>query len=309
MDSLTVTMDPQKLAQALHVTPLYLPEDCTVTVAGCGVYRPGLQLAGYYGHFTPHQVQAMGRMEFSYLASLSAEERKKTLFRYFALPMPGVVLCRGYEPLPEMLEAAEAHKCPLFGYPHATNRFVQHAVPRLDQLTCPSARLFGTLVDVYGVGVLLMGDSGIGKSETSLELIKRGHRLIADDAVDVSALIDGRLVGSAPELIRHKMEIRGVGIIDIKSLYGTGAVADECAIDLVIRLEPWLEDTQYERLGLDTQYTNLLDEDVPLLILPVKPGRNMAVIVEVAARNFRQKAMGPGAAELLERRMLGRDME
>ena len=297
-----VDMTAKKFAEKLSLTAFHTEEE-RLHFANSDVHRPGLQLAGFFDYFAAERLQVIGKAEMSYLSSLAEPERYRVLDRYFQHDIPALVLCRGYQPLPEMLELAKAYHRPLFGSTWDTARFVHLATSVLDIAMAPRISMHGVLLDVHGVGVMLVGESGIGKSETSLELVKRGHRLVADDVVDITAFADGQLIGKSPRLIRHFMEIRGIGIIDVKSLYGTGAVRMAKTIELVIQLEDWDENKEYERLGLDTLKIDILGVKVPQLILPVKPGRNLAIIVEVAARNFRQQKLGYSAAEEIERRV------
>ena len=258
---------------------------------------------GFYEHFAYERPQVVGLVEMAYLESLSDELRRERLEQFFSYPIPCVVLCRGMIPADDMMEIARAHDVALLRTELVTTRFVANAMNYLNRMLAPRATMHGVLVDVYGVGVLITGESGVGKSEAALELVKRGHQLVADDAVDVCRVNDNRLTGEAPANIRHFMEIRGIGIIDIKAMYGIGAVLMSKSIDLVIHLEPWKEKKAYDRLGLSQEFTTILDVKVPQLVLPVRPGRNLAIIIEVAARNFSLKSTGYSAAQELDRRL------
>ncbi len=265
--------------------------------------RPGLQFVGFYEHFAYERPQVVGLTEMAYLESLSDEERRERLEAYFSWRIPCVILCRGMMPTSDMRELAAAHDVALLRTELVTTRFFGNAMNYLNRCLAPRATLHGVLVDVYGVGVLITGESGVGKSEAALELVKRGHQLVADDVVDVCRVTDNRLTGESPETVRHFMEIRGIGIIDIKAMYGVGAVLMSKSIDLVIHLEPWKEKKTYDRLGLSEDFTTIMDVRVPQLVLPVRPGRNLAIIIEVAARNFSLKHMGYSAAKELDRRL------
>ena len=265
--------------------------------------RPGLQFVGFYEHFAYDRPQIVGLTEMAYLESLSDDTRRERLENYFSYPIPCVILCRGMMPTQDMLELATAHDVALLRTQLVTTRFFGNAMNYLNRCLAPRATLHGVLVDVYGVGVLITGESGVGKSEAALELVKRGHQLVADDVVDVCRVTDSRLTGESPETVRHFMEIRGIGIIDIKAMYGVGAVLMSKSIDLVIHLEAWKEKKAYDRLGLSEDFTTIMDVRVPQLVLPVRPGRNLAIIIEVAARNFSLKHMGYSAAKELDRRL------
>lgn len=265
--------------------------------------RPGLQFVGYYQHFANDRPQVVGLTEMSYLESLSPEVRRARLEAFFSYPLSCVILCRGMMPTQDMIELAASHDVALLRTESVTTKLVVAAMNYLAKCLAPRATLHGVLVDVYGVGVLITGESGVGKSEAALELVKRGHQLVADDVVDVCRVNENQLTGESPETVRHFMEIRGIGIIDIKAMYGIGAVLTSKSIDLVIHLEPWKEKKAYDRLGLTDDFTTIMDVRVPQLVLPVRPGRNLAIIIEVAARNFSLKHMGYSAAQELDRRL------
>ncbi len=265
--------------------------------------RPGLQFVGFYDHFAYERPQVVGLTEMSYLEQLSDETRRERLEAYFSYPIPCVILCRGMMPQDDILELAKAHNVYILRTETVTTRFVVNAMNYLSRAMAPRSTLHGVLVDVYGVGVLITGESGVGKSEAALELVKRGHQLVADDVVDVCRITNNRLIGESPETVRHFMEIRGIGIIDIKAMYGISAVLMSKSIDLVIHLENWKENKAYDRLGLSEDFTTIMDVRVPQLVLPVRPGRNLAVVIEVAARNFSLKQLGYSAAQELDRRL------
>ncbi len=265
--------------------------------------RPGLQFAGHYEYFPYERPQVIGKVEMTYLESLEDDVRYERLKHFFSYPLPCVIVCRGMRPPKELLDLAKEHDVAVYGSPWITTKLFVSAITYLGRSLAPRSTLHGVLLDVYGVGVLITGESGVGKSEAALELVKRGHQLVADDVVDVCKVTDNRLTGESPETIRHFMEIRGIGIIDIKAMYGVGAVLQSKSVDLVIHLELWKEKKEYDRLGLKDEYTSIMDVRVPQIILPVRPGRNLAAVIEVAARNFSLKRMGYSAANELDRRL------
>jgi len=268
------------------------------------VNRPSLQVAGYFDYFDNTRIQIVGRVEISYLTHLSSEERYNALDKLFKRELPCVIVTRGMEAPFEMIELAEKYNVPLLSVDVSTSRFLSALIAFLNIRLAPQITMHGVLVEVYGEGVLLLGDSGVGKSETAIELVKRGHRLVADDAVEIKRVSDKSLVGSSPEIIRYFIELRGIGIIDVKRIFGIGAVKDSEKIDLVINLEPWILGKEYDRLGISTEYEEILGLSIPSLTIPVKPGRNLAMIVEVAAMNNRQRRMGYNAAEALNNRLM-----
>jgi len=268
------------------------------------VNRPSLQVAGYFDYFDNTRIQIVGRVEISYLTHLSSEERYNALDKLFKRELPCVIVTRGMEAPSEMIELAEKYNVPLLSVDVSTSRFLSALIAFLNIRLAPQITMHGVLVEVYGEGVLLLGDSGVGKSETAIELVKRGHRLVADDAVEIKRVSDKSLVGSSPEIIRYFIELRGIGIIDVKRIFGIGAVKDSEKIDLVINLEPWISGKEYDRLGISTEYEEILGLSIPSLTIPVKPGRNLAMIVEVAAMNNRQRRMGYNAAEALNNRLM-----
>ncbi|MFD0712208.1 HPr(Ser) kinase/phosphatase [Paenibacillus sp. GCM10027626] len=260
------------------------------------LYRPGLEMAGYFHYFPEERVQILGKTELAFMETLSSEERTERVARLCAEETPCFIITRGLEAPQEMIELSNEKKIPVLRSTMATTIISSRITNFLERRLAPTATIHGVLVDVYGVGMLITGSSGIGKSETALELVKRSHRLVADDAVEIRQTSDGQLHGSAPELIRHLLEIRGLGIINVMTLFGAGAVRSTKRISVVIKLENWQPDKQYDRLGLDEETTRIIDTDVPLVTVPVRPGRNLAVIIEVAAMNFRLKRMGYNAA-------------
>ena len=261
------------------------------------VNRPALQLAGFFDYFDYKRIQMIGRVESTYLAQLSAEERRISFDQLLARDIPCLIITRGMDPFPECMELAERYNRTILRTQETTSAFMGALIATLRNYLSPRITRHGVLVEVYGEGVLLLGESGVGKSETAIELVKRGHRLVADDAVEIKRVGVKRLVGSAPELIRHYIELRGIGVVDVQQLFGMSAVREDQDIDLVVNLEQWNDNTMYDRLGLEDLYTVILDVKVPALTVPVKPGRNLAIIVEVAAMNNRHKKMGYNAAQ------------
>ncbi|NGQ95692.1 HPr kinase/phosphorylase [Brevibacillus sp. SYP-B805] len=258
--------------------------------------RPGLQLAGYYSHYPAERIQLFGLTEIEFLATLSREERIERMNVLMDERTPCFVVARNLSVSPEVLEISNQRQLPILQSPLATTSLVSKLTNFLENRLAPTTTIHGVLTDIYGVGVLITGSSGIGKSEAALELVKRGHRLVADDAVEIRQTQAGQLVGSAPELIQHLLEIRGVGIINIMTMFGAGAVRNVKNIAMVVQLELWEQHKQYERLGLDEEKIKIMDTEIPLITIPVRPGRNLAVIIEVAAMNFRLKRMGYNAA-------------
>ncbi len=261
------------------------------------VNRPGLQLIGFFDYFDPLRLQVLGKVENTFLTGMDSAQRRESFERLLAQDIPALIITRGMEPFPECMEMAEKYDRTLLSTQDTTSGFMGALILGLRNYLSPRITRHGVLVEIYGEGVLIFGESGVGKSETAIELIKRGHRLIADDAVEIKRMNDRVLVGSAPELIRHYMELRGIGVVDIRRLFGVSAVKDEANIDLVVNLELWKDGAVYDRLGLEELHTTILGVDVPAITIPVKPGRNLAVIVEVAAMNNRHKKMGYNAAQ------------
>lgn len=267
------------------------------------VNRPGLQLVGFFDYFDAKRMQLLGRVESTYLEQISSEERRARFDAFLAHEIPALVITRGMEPFPELMEMAEKYDRTILRTQETTTAFMGALILALRNYLAPRITRHGVLVEVYGEGVLLLGESGVGKSETAIELVKRGHRLVADDAVEIKRVGVKRLVGSAPELIRHYIELRGIGVVDVQQLFGMSAVREDQDIDLVVNLEQWNDETMYDRLGLEQLYTVILDVKVPALTVPVKPGRNLAIIVEVAAMNNRHRKFGYNAAQELARRV------
>ena len=260
------------------------------------ISRPGLHLAGFFDHFEPMRVYVCGTVETAYLQKLSPEERLIIFDHLFSYKIPAMIIARGFTALPECLEMAEKHDVTVLSSRDTTSYLVSSLISYLKNALAPRITRHGVLVEIYGEGILISGDSGIGKSETAVELVKRGHRLIADDAVEIKKISAHELLGAAPEVLRHYIEVRGIGIINVAKLFGMGAVKDSSNIDLIANLVPWRDGEAYERLGMETDYTEILDVKIPSVTIPITPGRNLAVILEVAAMNNRQKRMGYNAA-------------
>ena len=259
--------------------------------------RPGLEMAGYFTYYPKERVQLLGKTEITFFEKLPEEEKKQRMLSLCTEITPAIILSRDLPIPPELIEASEENGVPVLRSPLKTTRLTSRLTNFLESQLAPTTAIHGVLVDVYGVGVLIIGKSGVGKSETALELVKRGHRLVADDCVEIRQEDQDTLIGSAPELIEHLLEIRGLGIINVMTLFGAGAVRSFKRITLVMSLELWEQGKQYDRLGLEEETMKIIDTDVPKLTIPVRPGRNLAVIIEVAAMNFRLKRMGLNAAE------------
>ena len=267
------------------------------------INRPALQLTGYFDHFDSERVQIIGYVEYTYLETLSDEKKKEMYAQLLSYGIPCIVYCRNMEPDAMFLEMANEMKVPIFQSCKQTSAFTAEVIRWLNVELAPCISIHGVLVDVYGVGVLMMGESGIGKSEAALELINRGDRLVTDDVVEIRKVSDDTLVGKAPDITRHFIELRGIGIVDVKSLFGVQSVRETQTIDLVINMEEWDKNREYDRLGLKEEYTEFLGNKVVCHSIPIRPGRNLAIIVESAAVNHRQKQMGYNAAEELYRRV------
>ncbi len=266
------------------------------------VNRPGLQFLGFYDYFDPRRLQVIGKAEFMFLKGLSPEKRKESFDNLFLYDIPALVIARSLDCFPECIQSAQEHEKTLLRTEETTVDFTSHAIEYLNRQLAPTVTRHGVLLDVYGEGILLTGDSGIGKSETAIELVMRGHRLVADDAVEIRR-ISNQLVGTAPEVIRHYIELRGIGVIDVRQLFGMRAVMTTAPIELVVQLEQWDDTKFYDRLGIEDHYVEIMDLKVPCVTIPVRPGRNLASIVEVAAMNNRHRRYGHNAAEELARRV------
>lgn len=267
------------------------------------INRPALQLTGYFEHFDSDRVQLIGYVEYTFLEKMEEEKRREIYEQFLSYQLPCVIFSRNLQPEPMFLEMANQSQVPVFVTEKKTSEFTAEIIRWLNVELAPCISIHGVLVDVYGVGVLIMGESGIGKSEAALELIKRGHRLVSDDVVELRKVSDVTLVGSAPDITRHFIELRGIGIVDVKTLFGVQSVRETKNIDLVITLEDWNKEKQYDRLGLEEEYTEFLGNKVLCHQIPIRPGRNLAIIVETAAINHRQKQMGYNAAQELYKRV------
>lgn len=288
----------EKLADVFHFQPVFLSTDYDkIQITVEDVSRPGLQMAGFFDHFEPMRLQVIGTVESTYLHKLSSEERYTIFDRFFTYRIPALIVARDLDIVPECMELAMRYDVSILRCTEPTSSLISSLITFLRQELAPRITRHGVLVDVYGEGILLYGDSGIGKSEAAIELVKRGHRLIADDAVEIRKVSGSVLNGSAPEMIRHYIELRGIGVINVAKLFGMGAVRDNSDIDLLINIVPWSQGASYDRMGLENQYTDILGVQIPSVTVPVTPGRNLAVIIEVAAMNNRQKKMGYNAAE------------
>jgi len=295
----------KRIIDEFHLEIIYAPENLEdILISSSDVHRPGVQLSdGYFDYFDNARIQIMGKVEHYYMATKSSEDAYNAYDKLMSSGIPAVVVTRGLDISDELLSAVKKHDVPLLKSEDSTSSFMAALIAFLNLQLAPSITHHGVLVEVYGEGVLLLGESGVGKSETAVELIKRGHRLVADDVVDIRRVSAKTLVGSSPEIIRHFIELRGIGIVDVKEIFGMGAVKNTENINLVINMEIWQQGKNYERLGLDKEVTNILGIDVPSLTVPVRPGRNLAVIIEVAAMNHRQQNMGYSAAEELSERL------
>ena len=284
---------------------LYLPDlPDNIFVTCSRVNRPGLQMVGFYDHYEQARLQIIGKVENLFIQGMDPAERKRRLGDFFRSCPVGVIFTTSREVGADFIELAEKYRVPLMRTSTRTSEFMAALIAHLNVALGPRITRHGVLVEVYGEGILLLGDSGVGKSETAIELLKRGHRLIADDAVEIKKVSATTLVGRAPEIIRHYVELRGVGIVDVRRLFGMGAVKESEKIDLVINLEEWDNSKMYDRLGLDEHTDNILGSDVPSITLPVSSGRNLSVVIEVAAMNNRQKRMGYNTAKEFNKRLM-----
>ena len=292
----------QDFVEKLELTRIFDAKKKFLPIEVSNSTRPGLQLANYWDFFAYERPQLLGLVEMTYLSSLDESTRRERLTKLFNYDLPCIIICRGIPCFDEMLVLAAAHRIPIYSSKKETTRFELELVSYLNTALAPSETRHGVLVNVFGTGVLITGNSGVGKSEAALELIKRGHQLVADDVVLIHRINEHLLEGESPERVRHFMEIRGVGIINVANIYGAGAVQRRMAIDMEVHLEMWQSGKAYDRLGLTENYAEILGVKIPSLLLPIHPGRNLAVVLEVAARNFRQKQMGYNAALELAKR-------
>lgn len=273
-----------------------------VQIWNYNISRPALQFVGFYDYFDTDRIQLMGKAEEAYLRTLDEETREERINKFFSYKIPALVVCHRVVPDMLLVEAARKHDITLLTTDVETSDFVAQLTNTMRTHMADRVTEHGVLVQVHGEGILIRGESGIGKSEVALELVKRGHRLVADDAVELRRMGRARLTGSAPKMIRYLMELRGVGIIDVRRIYGVGSVLPFCDVDLVVNFVPWDENTEYDRLGVDEEMTSFIGVKVPQITVPVAPARNLAIILEVAAMNHREKKLGNNTAkEFLER--------
>lgn len=303
------TVSLGKIIDEFHLETIYMPKDpAEILIDENDVTRPGLQLMGFYEYFNPERMQIIGKMEFAYLSTIDEETRTQRLDVLMSRHIPALIIARELPYFSEMLDLAKKYEVPLLRSKESTSNFISGLIAFLNLNLAPRITRHGVLIEIYGEGVFITGESGVGKSETAIELVKRGHRLVADDAVEIRKVSNISLVGSSPDNIRHFLELRGIGIINARRLFGIGAVKNTEKIELIVEMEQWNPEKIYDRMGVDTQFATILGVKIPMLTIPVKPGRNLAVILEVAAMNNRQKKMGyNAAAELLDQ--LGLDME
>jgi len=299
------TVPFSKVIDEFNLETIYFPDlPENVNISCARVNRPGLQLVGFYDHYEQARIQIIGKVENLFLTQLEPEERHRRLEDFFRSMPAGVIVTSSIEIDPATVDIAEKYGVPLLRTSERTSEFMAALISKLSVYLAPCITRHGVLVEVYGEGVLILGDSGIGKSETAIELVKRGHRLVADDAVELRRVSDRTITGSAPEIIRHYVELRGIGIIDVKHIFGMGAVKDVEKIDLVINLEEWVEGKMYDRMGMENEYTEIMGLKIVSNTIPVHPGRNLAVIIEIAAINNRQKRMGYNAAQEFNNRLM-----
>lgn len=285
------------LVEEFHLTVEYAASDYqNIRLMVEDVARPGIQLMGFFDHFDTSRLEVLGNVEMSYLSKLTDAQRTDVFDKLFAYKFPALLICRDIQPHPECLAMAKKHDVTLLRSKEATSTLISNIITYLHGALAPRITRHGVLMEVYGEGILLTGESGMGKSETAIELLKRGHRLIADDAVEIRKISGNTLMGTAPAVIRNYVELRGIGIINVANLFGMGAVKAENEVNLVVNIVPWDNHTAYDRLGIEVQNTELLGVKVPLYTIPITPGRNLAIILEVAAMNNRQRKMGFNAA-------------
>ena len=302
----TYTVELSKIINEFSLEKIYLPDDPEkILVHLTDVNRPGLQLAGFFDHFEPQRIQIIGKVEHKYLESLDDDTRRKAILGFLETKPVAVIFSSSLEVFPEFSELGEYFEVPILRTATTTSDFMAALIASLNISLAPRITRHGVLVEVYGEGILILGDSGVGKSETAIELVKRGHRLIADDAVEIKRVSAKTLVGSAPEIIRHYVELRGIGIIDVRRIFGMGAVKDTEKIDYIIKFEPWVQGKKYDRFGLESETTEILGIKIPTTTIPVRPGRNLAVILEIAAMNNRQNKMGYDTAVEFNKKLMG----
>jgi len=305
MDNVNSRVNLRRLVDEFKLQIAHMPEGAEdINVTSMEVNRPGLRLAGFYEEFDKNRVQIIGSAEALYIEEMDEETMRDRLAVFFGKGPVAVVFSHGNKPSETAVELAEYFSVPLFFTEANTSEFMAALISFLNVQLAPQITRHGVFVEVYGEGVLILGDSGVGKSETAIELIKRGHRFIADDAVELRRVSAKTIVGTAPDLIKYYIELRGIGIVDVRRIFGMGSVKATEKVDLIINLEQWEDGKMYDRFGLDTQYTEIMGIKIPSLVVPVKPGRNLAVIIEIAAMNHRQKKMGYNTAEEFNRKLM-----
>lgn len=299
----SITLD--KIIKEHNLEVVYTPDiPENIKIYRSDISRPGLQLAGFFDHFEPQRIQLIGNAEYFYLNSLDEKTRRNAITDFLKYNPTTLIYTSAKRPCEIMRELCEYFEVPLLVSQESSSIFTAALIAFLNLSLAPQITRHGVLVEVYGQGVLILGDSGVGKSETAIELIKRGHRLIADDAVEIKKVSAITLLGKAPEVIRYYIELRGIGIVDVRRIFGMGSVKETEKIDMIIHLEPWVQGKMYDRFGLETEFTEIIGIKVPTITIPVKPGRNLAVIIEIAAMNFRQKLMGYNTAEEFNERLM-----
>lgn len=297
----------RSLIEEFSLEQIYVPENIDkIRITTNEVNRPGLQFAGFFDHFEPSRMQIIGKAEYHYLLEMTSERRMESFRSFFAQKVACVLFSSNLEIFEEAVVCAKETGTPLLRTKSSTSHIMAALISSLSVSLAPRITRHGVLVEVYGEGILILGDSGIGKSEIAIELVKRGHRLIADDAVEIKRVSDRTLVGQAPELIRHYVELRGIGIVDVRRLFGMGAVKTTEKLELIVNLEPWQQGKFYERIGLETEYTDIMGIKIPSITIPVNPGRNLAVVLEIAAMNNRQKKMGYDTAQEFNKRLMAK---
>ncbi len=305
MDDFTSRVNLQKIIDEKKLTVVYTPEDPKqIMVSSTDINRPGLALTGFFDHFDGKRIQVMGDAETTYIKQMPEDVRRERLTDFFRRNPVVVVFTHDNAVGPIVLELAECFEIPILSTSENTSDFTSSLIAFLHVQLAPQITRHGVLVEVYGEGIFITGDSGVGKSETAIELIKRGHRFIADDAVELRKVSAKAIVGNAPELIKYYIELRGIGIVDVRRLFGMGAVKDTEKVDMIINLEPWVQGKMYDRLGLDSDYSDIMGIRIPTTTIPVKPGRNLAVVIEIAAMNNRQKRMGYNTAEEFNKKLM-----
>ncbi len=305
MDDFTSRVDLKKIIDEQELKVIYTPDDPEkIMISSSDVSRPGLGLVGFFDYFDPKRIQIIGNAETVYLKQMPEDVRREHLTDFCRRNPVAIVVTHGNEIDPILQEIAEYFEIPLCWTAENTSEFMAALIADLHVKLAPQITRHGVLVEVYGEGIFITGDSGVGKSETAIELIKRGHRLIADDAVELRKVSAKSIVGSAPELIRYYIELRGIGIVDVRRLFGMGSVKSTEKVDIIINLEPWVQGKMYDRMGLETEFTDIMGIKIPTTTIPVKPGRNLAVVIEIAAMNNRQKKMGYNTAEEFNKRLL-----